>query len=216
MVGRTLSPLSGCCCCRRARRRRCSFPPGRRQPGAPAASCPVFVLRLWSFLRAMHLGVEVPLVCAPHTACCHMRCAPPLFLGFSVSWVLLVRCSPLHKLRSLCQASDRSASAMWKRCGTQGRLRWCVASRHVPANCGTLFLENLAVGDVARRRVAASSCCVASDGVWSCGVAWWCRCVVSQRVLCCVVWRLGGVVLCRALVLPCRVVCCFVVVGCVV
>ena len=33
-------------------------PSGCRRPGAPAPSCPVFVLRVWSFLRAMYVGVE--------------------------------------------------------------------------------------------------------------------------------------------------------------
>ena len=48
-------------------------PPGGSRPGAPAPSCPVFVLLAWSFLRAMYLGLEVPPMRAPHTACCHMR-----------------------------------------------------------------------------------------------------------------------------------------------
>ena len=30
----------------------------------------------------------------------------PLALGFGVSWVLLIRCSPLHKVRALCPASE--------------------------------------------------------------------------------------------------------------
>ena len=91
-------------------------PPGRRRPVAPAPSCPVFVLRVWSFLRAMYLGVELPPVGAPHTILLCVvicACAPytglvsgiPLALGFGVSWILLARCSSLHKLRSLSSAS---------------------------------------------------------------------------------------------------------------
>ena len=84
-----------------------------------------------------------------------------------------------------CALFSRSAAAMWRSCITLGRFRWCVVSCHVVVGCGTMF----SVGDAARRRVAASSCCVALDGVWSCGVAWLCCCVVLQRVLCRVVWR---------------------------
>ena len=72
-------------------------PPGRRRPGAPAPSCPVFVSRVWSFLCTMYLGVEVPPVRAPHTTLLRVvtcACAAytalvrgiPLALGFGVSW----------------------------------------------------------------------------------------------------------------------------------
>ena len=84
-----------------------------------------------------------------------------------------------------CALCSWSAAAMWRSCGTQGRFRWCVASFHVVVGCGTLF----SVGDLARHRVAVWSCCAALDGVWSCGVPWLQRCVVSLRVLCRVVWR---------------------------
>ena len=116
---------------------------------------------------------------------------------------------------------------MWKSCGTQGRLRWCAVSCHVVADCGTLFSENVAVGDVALRRftcrcvvlrrmafgrVASRGCVVAlCRGVFCvvlCGVGWCCVVpgtgfVMSRRVLFCGGW-LCAVVLC------CVVWCCVV------
>ena len=91
-------------------------PPRRRCPRDLAPSCFVFVLRVWSFLRAMYLGVEVSPVRAPHTILLPVvtcACAPytglvsgiTLALGFGVSWILLARCSSLHELRSLSSVS---------------------------------------------------------------------------------------------------------------
>ena len=116
-----------------------------------------------------------------------------------------------------CALYSRPAAAMWRSCGLQGRFRWCVVSCHGLVGCGALFL----VADVARRCVAASSCFAVLDGVWSCGVAWLCRCVVSQRVLCrvaciewcCVVPGVGCAMLRR--VLFCGVWLCGVVLRCV-
>ena len=52
----------------------------------------------------MHLILRVvTCACAAYTV---LAGGIPLALGFGVSWVLLARCSPLHKLRSLCQASE--------------------------------------------------------------------------------------------------------------
>ena len=79
--------------------------------------------------------------------------------------------------------------AMWKSCVTQGRRRWCAASCHVVAGCVMLFLENVAVGCVALRRLTC--CCVVLRRIvfGSCGVVSLCCCVLSRRVLCFVVWR---------------------------
>ena len=146
----------------------------------------------------------------PSPRMCSFTFRHPGALGFGVSWVMPVHCSPLHKLRSLFQASE-SRSAMWKSCGTQGRLRWCAASCPVVAGCGTLFSEDVAVGDLAVRRVTCrpvvlrrmAFCRVASRaGVVAlcCGVLW--------RVLCCVVWR--WVVSCSARHWFCHVALCVV------
>ena len=71
-------------------------------------------------------------------------------------------CSPAVVHCTNCALyANRSASAMWKSCGTQGRPRWCVAFCHVLVGCGTLFSENVAVVEVARHHVAASSRCAA-------------------------------------------------------
>ena len=52
----------------------------------------------------MHLTLHVVTSgCAPYRA---LAGGIPLALGFVVSWVLLARCSPLHRLRSFCQASE--------------------------------------------------------------------------------------------------------------
>ena len=111
-VSQALSPLSGCCCCRRARR--CGFPRG----------VVVLVLLLhhvlclccvsglscvpstwaWRYRLCVHLILRVvTCACAPYTG---LAGRIPLALGFSVSWVLLARCTPLHRLRSLCQGSE--------------------------------------------------------------------------------------------------------------
>ena len=160
-------------------------PPALRRPGAPAPSCPVFVLCVWSFLRATYVGVEAPPVCAPHTISLRVVtcvCAPytgwvggiPLALGVGVSWILFARCSARHKWRSLSSVSSSHVQEL-RHIG--GRVRSCL----VAAFC--LWL-------VAWRRVVVLSCCAALDGAGLCGVAWLWRCVVSQRVLCCfVVWR---------------------------
>ena len=52
----------------------------------------------------VHLILRVvTCACVPHTG---LAGGIPLALGFGVSWVLPVHCSPLHKLRSLFQASE--------------------------------------------------------------------------------------------------------------
>ena len=159
--------------------------PGRPRPGAPAPSCPVFVLRVWSFLSATYVGVEAPPVRAPHTIPLRVVICVgvpytglvggiPLALCLCVSWILFARCNARHKWRSL---SSVSSSHVEERRHIGGGVRSC----WVAAYC--LWL-------VAWRRVVVLSCCAALDGVGLCGVAWLWRCVVLKRVLCFfVVWR---------------------------
>ena len=160
-------------------------PPWRRRSVAPAPSCPVFVLLVWSFLRAMYVGVEVPPVRAPHTVPLRVLtcvCAPytglvggiPLALGVGGSWFLFARCSARHKRSSLSSVSSSHVEEL----------------RHIGGGVRSCWGAAYCLWLVAWRRVAVSSCCAALDGVRSCGVAWLWRCVVSQCVLCgVVVWR---------------------------
>ena len=50
----------------------------------------------------VHLILRV-VTCAPYTGLAGGILLAP---GLGVSWVLLAPCRPLHKLRSLCQASE--------------------------------------------------------------------------------------------------------------
>ena len=161
-------------------------PPGRRRPGAPAPSCPVFVLRVWSFLRATYVGVEAPPVRAPHTIPLRVVtcvCATytglvggiPLALCVGVSWILFARCIARHKWPSLSSVSSSHVEQL-RHIG--GRVRSCC----VAAYC--LWM-------VAWRRVVVLSCwmalnCVALRG---CGVAS-CRSVCYVVSLCGVRWCL--------------------------
>ena len=113
-VGRALSPLSGRCCCRRARRKRCGFPPGVvvlvLLLHHVLCLCCVCALSCVPCIWVLRCGMRVHLIwrvltcaCVPHTG---LASGISLALGLGVSWVLPVNCSPLHKLRSLFQASE--------------------------------------------------------------------------------------------------------------
>ena len=155
--------------------------PGRRCPGAPAPSCPVFASRVWSscvpgmWVWRLRLYVHLPFFrCVLSHACVHLTGLVggiPLPLGVGVSRILFACCIARHKWRSLSLVSSSHVEVLRHiRCGV--RSRWVAA----------FFLWY-----VARRCVFVLHCRGLLAGVGLCGVVWSWRCVVSQCVLCCFV-----------------------------
>ena len=157
--------------------------PGRRRPGAPAPSCVVFALRVWSscmprmWVWRLRLYVHLPFFrrVLSH-ACVHLTGLVggiPLALGVGVSGILFACCIARYKWRSVSSVSSSHVEVL----------------RHI--RCG-----------VRSRRVAAFF-------IVGCGAALRIRVALSRRVGRCWVVRRSVVVALRR-VSQC-VLCCFVV-----
>ena len=180
-AGRALCPPLGCC---RWRAWRCGFPPG--------VVVPVLLLhrvlclycvcglscapRMWSWRHRLYVHL-ILYRCVLSHACVHLTGLVggiPLALGVGVSWILFARCSARHKWSSLSSVSSSHVEEL----------------RHIGGRVRSCWVAALCLWFVAWRPVVVLSCCATLDGVRLCGVAWLWRCVVSQRVLSCVVvWR---------------------------
>ena len=178
--------------------------PGRRRPGAPAPSCPVFALRVWSscvsHLWVWRLRLYVHLLFFRRLlshACVHLTGLVggiPLALGVGVSGILFACCIARYKWCSLSSVSSSHLEVL-------RHIRRGVRSRRVAACfivvCGAALRVRVALSRrVGRRWVVRRSVVVALRRVVVCAVLF--RCVA-----------LGGVLRCRALAVPCRGLCCF-------
>ena len=178
--------------------------PGRRRPGAPAPSCSVFALRVWSscvsrmWVWRLRLYVHLPFFrrVLSH-ACVHLTGLVggiPLALGVGVSGILFACCIARYKWRSLSSVSSSHVEVLRHiRCGVRSRR---VAAFFFVVRGAALRILVALSRRVGRRGVVRRSVVVALRRVVVCAVLF--RCVA-----------LGGVLRCRALAVPCRGLCCF-------
>ena len=178
--------------------------PGRRRPGAPAPSCPVFALRVWSscvsriWVWRLRLYVHLPFFrrVLSH-ACVHLTGLVggiPLALGVGVSGILFACCIARYKWRSLSSVSSSHVGVLRHiGCGVRSRR---VAASFIVVCGAALRIRVALLRRVGRRWVVRRSVVVVL-----------CRVVVFAVLFRCV--TLGGVLRCRALAVPCRGLCCF-------
>ena len=160
-------------------------PPGRRRPGAPAPSCPVFYCvcglscapRMWAWRHRLYVHL-ILYRCVLSHACVHhtgLVAGIPLALGVGVSCILFARCSARHKWRSLLSVSSSHVEEL----------------RHIGGRVRSCWVAAFRLWFVEWGRVVVLSCWMAFGYVASrsCGVAW-CRSVCCVVSLCGARWCL--------------------------